>query len=218
VTEVRNRDRQLLSKDATIREIHHRVKNNLQTVAALLRLQARRVESPDARTALEESVRRVASIAMVHETLAVSLDERVDFDGIVDRLLDSLSDVAGAGTRVRLERTGSFGILVADVATPLVMVLTELVQNAVEHGFPEDTDTGTVTVTAFRLGRRMSVVVADDGTGLPAEFALDTSDRLGLQIVRTLVTAELGGSIEVRPRARSRGAEAVLDVPLTRRR
>ena len=218
VTEVRNRDRQLLSKDATIREIHHRVKNNLQTVAALLRLQARRVESPDARTALEESVRRVASIAMVHETLAVSLDEKVDFDGIVDRLLGSLSDVAGAGTRVRLARTGSFGILVADVATPLVMVLTELVQNAVEHGFPEDTDSGTVTVTAFRLGRRMSVVVADDGTGLPDGFALDASDRLGLQIVRALVTAELGGTLEVRPRARSRGTEAVLDVPLSRRR
>jgi two-component system, sensor histidine kinase PdtaS len=155
---------------------------------------------------------------MVHETLAVSLDERVDFDGIVDRLLDSLTDVAGAGMRVRLERTGSFGIMVADVATPLVMVLTELVQNAVEHGFPEDTDCGTVTVTAFRLGRRMSVVVADDGIGLPEGFTLDGSDRLGLQIVRTLVTAELGGSIEVRPRARSRGAEAVLDVPLTRRR
>ena len=214
VTEVRNRDRQLLSKDATIREIHHRVKNNLQTVAALLRLQARRVESPDARTALEESVRRVASIAMVHETLAVSLDERVDFDGIVDRLLRSLGDVAGAGTRVRLSRAGSFGILVADVATPLVMVLTELVQNAVEHGFPEDTDTGTVRSTAFRRGRRISVVVADDGVGLPDGFSLDASDRLGLQIVRTLVTAELGGTIEVRRRARSRGTEAVLDVPV----
>jgi two-component system, sensor histidine kinase PdtaS len=218
VTEVRNRDRQLLSKDATIREIHHRVKNNLQTVAALLRLQARRVESPAARTALAESVRRVASIAMVHETLAVSLDERVDFDGIVDRLLDSLSDVAGAGTRVRLERAGSFGVLVADTATPLVMALTEIVQNAVEHGFPEDTDTGTVTVTAHRFGTRITVVVADDGTGLPPGFTLQGSDRLGLQIVRTLVTGELGGTIDVRPRIGHRGTEAVLNVPLTRRR
>jgi two-component system, sensor histidine kinase PdtaS len=218
VTEVRNRDRQLLSKDATIREIHHRVKNNLQTVAALLRLQARRVESPDARTALEESVRRVASIAMVHETLAVSLDERVDFDGIVDRLLGSLGDVAGAGTRVRLERAGSFGILIADVATPLVMVLTEVVQNAVEHGFPEDSDAGSVTVTARRHGRRITVTVADDGVGLPPGFSLAASDRLGLQIVRTLVTSELAGAIEVRPRVATRGTEAVLDVPLTRRR
>ncbi len=217
VTEVRNRDRQLLSKDATIREIHHRVKNNLQTVAALLRLQARRVESPAARTALEESVRRVASIAMVHETLAVSLDERVDFDGIVDRLLGSLGEVAGAGTRVRLARAGSFGVLIADVATPLVMVLTEIVQNAVEHGFPDDSDFGSVTVSAQRHGRRVAVVVADDGVGLPAEFSLARSDRLGLQIVRTLVTAELGGSIEVRPRAPGPGTEAVLDVPLSRR-
>jgi two-component system, sensor histidine kinase PdtaS len=217
VTEVRNRDRQLLSKDATIREIHHRVKNNLQTVAALLRLQARRVESPAARTALEESVRRVASIAMVHETLAVSLDEKVDFDGIVDRLLLSLGDVAGAGTRVRLTRAGAFGILVADVATPLVMVLTEIVQNAVEHGFPEDSDTGTVTVTAHRHGSRVSVVVADDGAGVPPGFSLEASDRLGLQIVRTLVTSELGGTIDVRPRLGTRGTEAVLDVPMTRR-
>ncbi|MFL6130445.1 MAG: sensor histidine kinase [Mycobacteriales bacterium] len=217
VTEVRSRDRQLLSKDATIREIHHRVKNNLQTVAALLRLQARRVESPEARTALEESVRRVASIAMVHETLAVSLDERVDFDGIVDRLLGSLGEVAGAGTRVRLRREGSFGVLAAHVATPLVMVLTETVQNAVEHGF-EDAGTGTVTVSARRANRRMEVVVADDGVGLPPDFSLPESDRLGLQIVRTLVQAELGGTIQVRPRTDGRGTEAVLDVPLSRRR
>jgi two-component sensor histidine kinase len=216
VTEVRSRDRQLLSKDATIREIHHRVKNNLQTVAALLRLQARRVESPAARTALEESVRRVASIAMVHETLAVSLDERVDFDGIVDRLLGSLGEVAGAGTRVRLRRDGSFGVLVAEVATPLVMVLTETVQNAVEHGF-QDSGTGTVTVSAHRANRRLEVRVADDGVGLPPGFTLAGSDRLGLQIVRTLVQSELAGTIEVRPRDGG-GTEAVLDIPLSRRR
>src|SRR5207248_2597128 len=77
ITEVRRMDRALMTKDATIREIHHRVKNNLQTVAALLRLQARR--APAARVALEESVRRVASIALVHETLSMSSDEAADF-------------------------------------------------------------------------------------------------------------------------------------------
>src|SRR5689334_21468865 len=80
VTEVRRRDRALLSKDATIREIHHRVKNNLHTVAALLRMQARRSGDPSVRQALGESVRRVASIAMVHETLSTSPDDRVDLD------------------------------------------------------------------------------------------------------------------------------------------
>jgi two-component sensor histidine kinase len=216
VTEVRRRDRQLLSKDATIREIHHRVKNNLQTVAALLRLQARRVETPAARTALEESVRRVSSIAMVHETLSLSVDERVDFDGIVDRLLGMLGDVTEAGTRVRLRRTGSFGVLVADVATPLVMALTEVVQNAVEHAFAGDL-TGTVTVSAHRRTRWLDVSVTDDGRGLPEGFTLESTDRLGLQIVKTLATSELRGTLEVRPR-QPRGTEAVLRVPLTRRR
>src|SRR5207248_11469710 len=100
ITEVRRRDRQLVTKDATIREIHHRVKNNLQTVAALLRLQARRVEVPEARTALEESVRRVASIALVHETLSMSSGEVVDFDGIVDRVAAAATEVAAPESKV----------------------------------------------------------------------------------------------------------------------
>ena len=215
VTEVRRRDRQLLSKDATIREIHHRVKNNLQTVAALLRLQARRVDTPDARTALEESVRRISSIALVHETLSLSLDERVDFDGILDRLLGMLSEVADAGSRVELRRTGSFGVVPATVATPMVMVLTEVVQNAVEHAFAGGRS-GSVTVSAQRRTRSLDVSVTDDGRGLPGGFSLDDSDRLGLQIVRTLVQSELRGTIELRP-CSSGGTEAVLRVPLTRR-
>ena len=97
VTEVRRRDRELITKDATIREIHHRVKNNLQTVAALLRLQARRVDTRDARAALEESVRRVASIAIVHETLSMSVDEAVEFDGVVDRVAAAAVEVAAPG-------------------------------------------------------------------------------------------------------------------------
>ena len=87
VTELRRKDRALVSKDATIKEIHHRVKNNLQTVSALLRLQSRRVEDPSAQAALNEAVRRVASIAIVHETLAISSAESVDFDQVFDRII-----------------------------------------------------------------------------------------------------------------------------------
>jgi two-component sensor histidine kinase len=111
VTEVRRRDRQLVTKDATIREIHHRVKNNLQTVAALLRLQARRVESQDAKVALEESVRRIASIALVHETLSMSSDEAVEFDKIVDQVIASTREVASSESKIRMRRTGTFGTL-----------------------------------------------------------------------------------------------------------
>ncbi|MER7890559.1 histidine kinase N-terminal domain-containing protein [Micromonospora sp. NPDC094482] len=136
ITEVRRRDRALITKDATIREIHHRVKNNLQTVAALLRLQARRVSMPEARVALEESVRRVASIALVHETLSMSSDEAVEFDGIVDRVASAATEVAATEVSVGMRRKGSFGVLPAEIATSLVMVLNELLLNAVEHGFP----------------------------------------------------------------------------------
>jgi len=195
-TEVRRRDRQLLSKDAMIREIHHRVKNNLQTVAALLRLQARRVDSAQAKAALTESVRRVMSIAMVHDTLSVSADETVQFDAIVDRVVSMVGDVAAPESRVRVRREGSFGVIGADVATPLVTVLTELLQNAVEHGYPRDRS-GEVVVSASVTGETLTVLVRDDGAGLPAGFRLEDSERLGLLIVRSLVAAELGGVISL---------------------
>ncbi len=211
VTDLRHRDRQLLSKDATIREIHHRVKNNLQTVAALLRLQARRMVVPAARFALQESVRRVSSIALVHETLAISLDEFVDFDGIVDRLVPTVTELAGGPGGSVVRRQGSFGILPADCATPLVVVLTELLHNAVEHAF--DRAGGQVVVRPTRDGAWLSVVIDDDGTGLPAGFSLEASEGLGLQIVRTLVESELDGTIRL-ARGPAGGTRATLRIPL----
>jgi two-component sensor histidine kinase len=217
VTELRHLDRQLLTKDATIREIHHRVKNNLQTVAALLRLQARRLELPEARAALDEAVRRVGSIALVHETLALTLDEAVAFDDIADQVITMVGDVAGAGagdepgTRIEVLRRGSFGLLAAGVATPLAMVLTELVQNAVEHGLAGLG--GQVEVVVRRHEQEVIVTVADDGRGLPEGFSPEESSRLGLRIVRTLVLSELGGQLELRPRPGG-GTEAVVTVPL----
>ena len=135
VTELRRRERELLTKEATIREIHHRVKNNLQTVAALLRLQARRLQAPEARAALEEAVRRVGSIAIVHETLSHAPEEIVDFDGIADRVAMMAGEVSSPEVRVTPKITGQFGMLPSVVATPLAMVLTELLQNALQHGF-----------------------------------------------------------------------------------
>ncbi|MBB4963213.1 two-component sensor histidine kinase [Saccharothrix violaceirubra] len=216
VTEVRRRDRALMSKDATIREIHHRVKNNLQTVAALLRLQSRRTSSEEAREALAESVRRVTSIALVHETLSMSVDERVDLDDVVDKVIPMMSDVAAADSQVSVRREGPFGIVPAELATPLVMVLTELVQNAFEHAYSPG-QRGEVVVFAERSAKWLDVVISDDGRGLPPGFSLERTDRLGLQIVRTLVESELRGSLSLRRRPEG-GTEAVLRVPLRARR
>lgn len=214
MTEVRRRDRALVTKDATIREIHHRVKNNLQTVAALLRLQARRVDPPEAKAALEESVRRVASIAFVHETLAMTSDEVVELDTVVDRVATAAAEVAVPEAKVSMRRVGSFGTLPAEVATPLVMVLNELLLNAVEHGFAGG-GAGEVVMEVHRRRRELQVTVADTGHGLPAGFDGEPGQRLGLQIVRTLATGELRGTIDLRP-GPAGGTEAVLVIPLVR--
>ncbi|WUH97156.1 PAS domain-containing sensor histidine kinase [Spirillospora sp. NBC_00431] len=236
VTELRWRDRELLSKDATIREIHHRVKNNLQTVAALLRLQARRLQIPEGRAALDEAVRRVGSIAIVHETLSHTPDELIDFDDIADRVITMAGEVSTPETKVTPKRTGSFGVLPAEVATPLAMALTELLQNALEHGLTNRF--GTLEVVAHRYGEgatpdrngrrdtaeqpgedggRLVAIVADDGVGLPEDFDVEGTTSLGLQIVRTLIVGELGGRLDFRPRPTG-GTEVVVDIPLTPRR
>ena len=217
VTEVKRRDRALLSKDATIREIHHRVKNNLQTVAALLRLQARRTANPEGREALIESVRRVSSIALVHDALSMSVDEEVNLDEVVDRILPIMGDLAGVESPVRVYRKGTLGVLDADRATALIMVITELVQNAIEHAYDRSGTHGNVTIQAERSARWLDVVVHDDGSGLPAGFSLEKSDRLGLQIVSTLVSTELDGSLGMHD-APGGGTDVVLRVPIRRAR
>jgi two-component system, sensor histidine kinase PdtaS len=214
VTDLRSRDRELVTKDATIREIHHRVKNNLQTVAALLRLQARRIGSASGREALEEAVRRVGAIAVVHETLSQTYEEEVEFDAVADQLLALVREVgteSAAAGGVRLRRTGSFGTVGSDVATPLAMVLTEVLQNAMEHGFP-DGRAGTIEVTASRTPAGLEVRVTDDGVGLPPGFDPEASSSLGLSIVRTLI-GELAGSLQMDRREGSTGTLVVLTLP-----
>ena len=189
VTELRRRERELITKDATIREIHHRVKNNLQTVAALLRLQSRRVQAPEAKEALAEAMRRVSTIALVHETLSGTLDELVNFDDLAARSMRMAAEVASPGVQVQIVREGDFGLIPAQYASSLALVITELVTNAVEHGF-EGRERGTITVTAERTADQVRVVIADDGVGLTHE-----PSGLGSSIVRTLVENELSGQI-----------------------
>jgi two-component system, sensor histidine kinase PdtaS len=195
------------------------VKNNLQTVAALLRLQARRTTNAEGREALIESVRRVSSIALVHDALSMSVDEEVNLDEVIDRILPIMNDVATVDTPIRINRAGMLGVLDSDRATALIMVITELVQNAIEHAFDpaaREPAAGSVTIRAERSARWLDVVVQDNGRGLPEGFSVEKADRLGLQIVRTLVSAELDGSLDMQ-NAPDGGTDVVLRVPIGRR-
>ncbi len=200
VTEVRKRDKLLLSKDATIREIHHRVKNNLQTISSLLRLQGRRLSSPEAKAAVAESVRRIRTIALVHETLSREPGDDVAFLEIVRPLLRLAEEGLQSPDRpVRFTVQGQGGRLPSTIATPLSVVLTELLQNAVDHGFPEGSNGGDVVVVLSNHDGSLDIRVVNDGHPLEPGFELNSATGLGLSIVRTLVTTELDGTITMRP-------------------
>ena len=200
VSELRRRDRLLLTKDATIREIHHRVKNNLQTISSLLRLQVRRLKSEEAISAITESVRRIRTIALVHETLSREAGEDISFIEIVRPLLRLVEEgLQSADRPVKFSVIGDGGRLPATIATPLSVVILELLQNAVDHGFPEGSRGGSVLVTLGQSGDgQLSVRVIDNGQGLKSDFEMAKVTGLGLSIVRTLVTTELAGTIQMR--------------------
>jgi two-component sensor histidine kinase len=220
ISELRHRDRLLVSMDATIQEIHHRVKNNLQTISSLLRLQGRRLDSPEAKAAIEESVRRIRSIALVHETLSRETGDDVSFNEIVRPLVRMVEEgLLSPDRQVRVTVDGDAGLLPARVATPLAVVLNELLQNAVDHGFPEDDAAdgpvrGTVAVHLENDGAELHLLVTDDGVGLPVAFRLDDAGGLGLSIVRSLVTSQIGGRITMRPNPTGRGTVVDLRVPV----
>jgi two-component sensor histidine kinase len=236
VTDVRRLDRLLLSKDAAIREVHHRVKNNLQTISSLLSLQARRVSERAARVALHEAERRVRSIALVHEILSRDPSDQVPFSEIVESLVQMAEDSVVSSRPIVITTSGDLGEIGADVATPLAVGMAELLQNAVEHAFDPEVGSGLdgavglegaggaagyapvghVDVTMTNDGSELTVAVRDDGQGLPEGFDIERTTSLGLSIVRDLVVSQLEGRIEMAavPPSEGGGTKAVISVPL----
>ena len=200
VSDLRNRDRMLVSMDATIREIHHRVKNNLQTVSSLLRLQGRRLESPEAKAAIDESVRRVQSIAIIHEMLATSGGDEVAFEDVVEPLMHMAEDTLVSDDQpIKIRLVGDGPTLSASKASSLAVVVTELLQNSIEHGFPPGSDGGAITVELLTSPTELRVRVHDDGIGVAEDFSVKDSSGLGLTIISTLVSGELSGELHIRP-------------------
>ncbi len=242
VTELRRRDQLLISKEATIREIHHRVTNNLQTVSSLLRIQARRLESREANRALEEAGRRIRAIALVHQTLSTETTDDVDFCSVAETLTETMRQSITFPERpIEFTVSCEAGMLPSQMATSLAVVLNELLQNAVDHAFPklwaiedhtfaqpptsdssgpdepeqDEVPLGCVEVEISRLpGDRLSMVVRDDGVGIPERYNAQRSGGLGTSIVRALCGADLGGTFEVRRRTPPPGSEAVVQIPL----
>jgi two-component sensor histidine kinase len=195
ITEARRREQEIKVKEATIREVHHRVKNNLQTIASLLRIQGRRSESEDTRRALSEAMERVSAMAVVHELLAGSTEEKIDFMTVAESVVEMIRrGLAGDNPGMTVEVSGRSGMVPAQVATSLALVVAELVHNAIEHGL-SGCQAGSVRVNIRRLPGEMVLAVRDTGTGVPEGFDAGRASNLGLAIVRTLVEDDLRGTI-----------------------
>jgi len=196
VTELHNKEKELMVKAAVIKEIHHRVKNNLHTVASLLRLQMRRSDSEQVKKALLSSINRISSIALIHEALTVEDIHYVDLLPLIEKVV-GLSIQTGVDTEdmVTVRISGMSVQLPSEIATGTAMVLNELIQNSLEHGFAHKRD-GSIEINIRRTANQVAITFADNGCGLPPDFSLTGCAGLGLTIVDSIVREKLNSDIQ----------------------
>lgn len=186
----------LEAKSVLLSELHHRVKNNLQTVASLLSLALRHCKSEEAANTLRESYNRVRSIAAAHDLLSRQAIGVTTIGEVARKVIELLEPtLQGRGQQIRFLNEGEAIELETREATTLAILLNELLTNAVRHGL-KGRETGTVRVLYGRQGSQVWVTVADDGSGLPPGFTMSRNKGLGLSIVRTLVEADLHGQVD----------------------
>ena len=213
-TELYRKEEELMIKTSVIKEIHHRVKNNLQTIASLLRMQMRRTDSEEAKNVLKESLNRILSISLVHEILSHHDEETIDISDVAKKLLELLThSMVSADCHVDIQFSGRAMFLPSDAATSLALVLNELITNAILHGF-EGLHEGTLSVSVQQDGSACIICIQDNGIGMSHMLQTQPSKRkhLGLAIVRTLVEKDLKGTLEFRD-AKPKGTEVVIQFP-----
>lgn len=188
----------LADKDVLLKEIHHRVKNNLQIISGLLQLQAESLQDPQVIAALHESQRRIQSMALIHKKLYAASDlGRIDVVDYIHSLTSSLiSSYQMLPGRVRLDIDVEPISLSLDQAIPCGLVINELVSNAFKYAFPNQR-CGYVTVTLRHVDDLLELVISDDGVGLPETIDWQTTSSLGLSLVHALVTDQLDGTLTV---------------------
>jgi two-component sensor histidine kinase len=184
----------LMVKSAIIQEMHHRVKNNLQQIASLLRLQMHYVGERNVEQVLTESLNRILAIASVHELLSREDLDIISVKKIAESIVAATSQsVVAPGKHIRMHIEGPDILLPSSQATSVALILNELLQNAVEHGFGDGSDEGHIAIALAEDAHQVRLSVANDGTSLPDNFDFRKVDSLGLQIVDSLVRGDLQG-------------------------
>jgi two-component sensor histidine kinase len=217
VTELRKKDEELLIKSVVIKEIHHRVKNNLQTITSLLRLQERRAQSEETKLVLHDCIGRVNSIAIVHEYLSQQDSGLIDVGKVAKGIYQAiLSSMLRPDFVLQADFRTDEVELPSEKATSIALILNELLQNTIEHAF-EQREQGSLSVRFTEEQQAYVLSIADDGIGLPEGFQITGHKSLGLKIIKTMAEADLQGSFTLRNRPEG-GTLAVVKIPKERER
>lgn len=197
ITAEKEKEFRYISDLVTIQEIHHRVKNNLQTVVSLLRLQARRAESPEAKKVLNESVNRVLSIAATHELLSKQKEDDVQLKMVLDEVIHHLVRVYEDQAPVQINSSIDASILLnSNTAVTIALITNELIQNCYDHAFEEMGDRDPeIMISMTKEEDFIQLIIRDNGSGF--DFNEKEKHNLGLQIVTSFVESKLNGFIVV---------------------
>ncbi|MBD0380190.1 sensor histidine kinase [Paenibacillus sedimenti] len=222
ISDLKEKEKQLSMKSAVIKEIHHRVKNNLQNVSGLLRLQMRRTKQEEVKKVYQDSIHRINSIAIIHEMLAFDGLDTVPFNDVVDRIAKNIiSSSAKPDQTIRVEIRGDELILPSDIATTLALAINELVQNCATHAFKERAQ-GDIEIAVQVSGQMARLKVSDNGCGIQrpdgyeGTTSSDRKNHLGLKITETLVQENLNGIMRVDSDARGTQVQITFQLCLTK--
>ena len=187
---------ELLVKNSIIKEIHHRVKNNLQTVAGLLRMEARRSSLPEVKQALQEGINRIESMALVHDIVSHYDEDYIGIRSIYDELCRLLRmSMVRQDQEVTFTYSGEDILISSHMASYVSLIINELISNSLEHGL--DGRNGQIHLTATDINGSIELAFSDNGKGLPSNFSFTSNKRLGLTIINNLVAHELKGSLSI---------------------
>lgn len=207
ITEMKEKEKELILKSVAIREIHHRVKNNLQTIASLLRLQSRRIEDEEAKGMFNNSISRIISIAVTHEILAQNGIDDVELITIIKKIGDSTTKYClPSNKKINMKVTGDSFSVNSDKAASIALVVNEILQNALDHAFYKRTD-GYIEVVIQKGIMYSNISIIDDGVGFDVKNI--NKESLGLNIVKGIVKDNLNGNFKIESSAR--GTKVVFD-------
>ena len=196
ITKEKNNEQEIILKSFVIKEIHHRVKNNLQTIASLLRIQKRRVDNPEVKKILDETINRILSIAITHEVLSQNGMDSLDIKTIIQLMYkNSFKNAIDKMKKIEFNITGDSFVISSDKATAVALVINELVQNAINYAFIGKNE-GKIQVIIEKKTFYTKISVVDNGVGMDDSKVRENS--LGLMIVKKIVSDKLNGSFNLK--------------------